>query len=66
MDTENKGFRQRFKRGVREIKGFGFRKCARDFLEFLLRSKRYGVTPRPKRVYGIGNRRVVYVHQGLP
>ena len=23
-----------------EIKGFGFRKCPRDFLEFLLRSKR--------------------------
>ena len=24
------------------------------------------VTPRPKRVYGMGNRRVSYVHQGLP
>ena len=24
------------------------------------------VTPRPKRVYGIGNRRVAYVYQGLP
>ena len=24
------------------------------------------VTPRPKRVHGIGNRRVAYVHQGLP
>ena len=24
------------------------------------------VTPRPKRVYGMGNRRVAYVHQGLP
>ena len=40
VDTENTGFRRGFKRGVREIKGFGFRKCPRDFLEFLLRSKR--------------------------
>ena len=24
------------------------------------------VTPRPKRVYGTCNRRVAYVHQGLP
>ena len=24
------------------------------------------VTPRPKRVYGMCNRRVAYVHQGLP
>ena len=27
---------------------------------------RWPVTPRPKRVYGMGNRRVTYVHQGLP
>ena len=24
------------------------------------------VTPRPERVYGMCNRRVAYVHQGLP
>ena len=24
------------------------------------------VTPRPKKVYDMGNRRVAYVHQGLP
>ena len=24
------------------------------------------VTPRPKRVYGTCNRRIAYVHQGLP
>ena len=24
------------------------------------------VMPRPKRVYSMGNRRVAYVHQGLP
>ena len=41
MGTENTGFRQGFKRGVREIKGFWFRKCPRDFLEFLLCSKRW-------------------------
>ena len=27
VSTRNTGFLQRFKRGVREIKGFGFRKC---------------------------------------
>ena len=40
VGTENTGFHLGFKRGVREIKGFEFRKCPRDFLEFLLRSKR--------------------------
>ena len=40
VGTENIGFCQGFKRGVREIKCFGFRKCQRDFLDFLLRSKR--------------------------
>ena len=40
VGTENTGFHGGFKRGVWEIKGFGFRKCRRDFLEFLLRSKR--------------------------
>ena len=40
VGTENIGFRRGFKRGVREIKSFGFKKCPRDFLEFLLRSKR--------------------------
>ena len=38
MGTKNTGFPRGFKRGVREIKGFGFRKCPREFLEFLLRS----------------------------
>ena len=42
MGTENTRFLGGFKRGVREIKGFGFRKCSQDFLEFLLRSKREG------------------------
>ena len=42
VGTENTGFRQGFKQGVREIKGFGFRKCPRDFLKFLLHSKRWG------------------------
>ena len=40
VGTESTRFLRGFKRGVREIKGFGFRKCPRDFLEFLLRSKR--------------------------
>ena len=40
VGTKNTGFRQGFKRGVREIKGVGFWKCPQDFLEFLLRSKR--------------------------
>ena len=40
VGTKNTGFRRGFKQGVTEIKGFGFRKCLRDFLEFLLRSKR--------------------------
>ena len=40
MGTENTRFRRGFKRGVREVKGFGFRKCPQDFLEFLLSSKR--------------------------
>ena len=42
MGTKNTRFRLAFKRRVREIKGFKFRKCPRDFLDFLLRSKRYG------------------------
>ena len=42
VGTENMGFRRGFKQVVREIKGFGFRKCPWDFLEFLLSSKRYG------------------------
>ena len=42
VGTKNTGFHQGFKGGVREIKGFGFRKCPQDFVEFLLRSKRYG------------------------
>ena len=40
VGTEIKGFHRRFKRGVREIKGFGFRKCPSDFLDFLLLSKK--------------------------
>ena len=40
MSTKNTGLHQGFKRGVWEIKCFEFRKCPRDFLEFLLRSKR--------------------------
>ena len=40
VGTKNTGFRRGLKQGVWEIKGFGFRKCPRDFLEFLLRSKR--------------------------
>ena len=31
-----------------------------------LRVREADVTPRPERVYGTCNRRVVYVHQGLP
>ena len=42
VGTKITGFRRRFKQGVQEIKGFGFRKCPRDFLKFLLRSKRKG------------------------
>ena len=42
MGTENTRFRQGFKRGVLEIKGFGFKKYQRDFLEFLLRFKKQG------------------------
>ena len=41
MGIENMGFRRGLKQGVWEIKGFGFRKCQRNFLEFILRSKRY-------------------------
>ena len=40
MGNENTGFHRGFKRGVWEIKGFEFRKCLRDFLEFFLRFKR--------------------------
>ena len=40
VGTENAGFHQGFKRGVREIKGFGFGKRPRGFLVFLLRFKR--------------------------
>ena len=40
VGTENVGFHQGFKQGVGEIKGFGFRKCLRDFIEFFLCSKR--------------------------
>ena len=39
VGTENTGFQRRFKLGIREIKSFWFKKCPRDFLEFLLRSK---------------------------
>ena len=42
MGTENTRFHRGFKGGVREIKGFEFKKCQQDFLEFLLQSKRYG------------------------
>ena len=34
MSIENTGFLQGLNRGVWEIKGFRFRKCPRDFLEF--------------------------------
>ena len=37
--------------------------CVDDIL--LIRNDVF-VTPRPERVYGICNRRVAYVHQGLP
>ena len=37
VGTENMGFHRGFKRGVWEIKGFKFRKCPQDFIEFLLR-----------------------------
>ena len=40
MGTENTGFRRGSKRGVQEIKGFGFKKCPQGFLGFLLSSKR--------------------------
>ena len=40
VGTENIVFHRGFKGGVQEIKGFGFRKCPRDFLEFLLHSKK--------------------------
>ena len=40
VGTENMGFFQGFKQGVREIKIFRFRKYPRDFLEFLICSKR--------------------------
>ena len=39
VGTENMKFLRGFKQGVLEIKGFRFRKCPRDFLKFLLRSK---------------------------
>ena len=39
MGTENTRFHRGVKRGVWEIKSFRFRKCPRDFLEFLLRYK---------------------------
>ena len=40
MGIENTGFHRGFKQGVQEIKCFRFRKCLKDFLEFLLHSKR--------------------------
>ena len=40
VGTKNTGFCLGFKRGVREIKGFEFKKCPLNFLEFLLGSKR--------------------------
>ena len=40
VGTENIGFRRGFKLGIRETKSFWFKKCPRDFLVFLLRSKR--------------------------
>ena len=39
VGTENTRFHRGFKQGVQEIKGFGFRKCPRNFLDFLLHSK---------------------------
>ena len=42
MVTKNTGFCQELKQGVWEIKGLGFRKYPWDFLEFLLRFKRWG------------------------
>ena len=42
MVTKNMGFLQGLKQGIWEIKGLGFRKYPQDFLEFLLRSKRWG------------------------
>ena len=40
MGTKNEGFHRGSRLGVREIKGFRFRKCPRDFLGLLLCSKR--------------------------
>ena len=40
VSTNNAGFRRGSKRGFWEIEGFGFRKCPRGFLGFLLHSKR--------------------------
>ena len=40
MDIGNTGFHRGFKKRVWEIKDFGFRKCPRDFLEFLIHFKR--------------------------
>ena len=40
VGTKNTGFHRGSKRGVREIKGFGFGKFPQGFLGFLLRSKR--------------------------
>ena len=40
VGNENMGFRGGFKQGIREIKDFGFKKCPRVFLKFLVCSKR--------------------------
>ena len=45
MGIKNTRFRQGFARRVWEIKGFGFRKCPWDFLEFFLCFKRLGFSP---------------------
>ena len=40
VGTKNTRLHLGFKRGIREIKGFGFRKCQQNFLDFILDSKR--------------------------
>ena len=43
--TKNAGFYRESKRGVQEITNFGFGKCPRGFLGFILRSKRWRILP---------------------
>ena len=43
VSTENTRFRRGFTRRVREIKGFGFRECPRDFLEYFSTLQEVGV-----------------------